>query len=455
MRRNLTRGRRLIIAALVAAVLAVVTACSDSGGVGGLENAEQDTSGGPVTLQYWTWFPPEATVKELIAAYEKANPDITIELHQYAGGDYRKSAQLALNSGEQIDILGVQVAAMTKDASATVRPVKEWAEHLPDDWESQLRTEPMDQVREAAEDGELYELPMGSMGSVVMFYNAALLDELGIEPPTTAAELTEASKKIRAAKPDITPAVFIGEPYWQLEMLWTIIGQTNPELSDQVAYEGTAWTDPQIVQGIADYKALFTSGAFDTSTLSLKAPRPVELFGSGKAAFLFDGSWRSALLSADYRKENELKVKDVGALPFPIVREGGEAAVRTGAEGGLAIPKSSTHVKEAADFIAWMTMGDGADLWGEQLLLVPAKKSFALPDGVLQSPAAQAGYDAIQSVLQQPSSNRAPAGGNDFNDVGGNGVLDVLNGNKTPEAATADIQAEWTSGRFPHPGDDK
>lgn len=454
MRRNLTRGRRLMIAALVAAVLAVVTACSDSGGVGGLENAEQDTSGGPVTLQYWTWFPPEATVKELIAAYEKANPDITIELHQYAAGDYRQSAQLALNSGEDIDIVGVQVAAMTKDVRETVRPVKEWAENLPDDWESQLREEPLDQARAAAEDGELYELPMGSMGSVVMYYNAALLDELGIDPPTTAEELTAASKKIRAAKPSITPAVFIGEPYWQLEMLWTIIGQTNPMLSDRVSSEGVDWTDPEIVQGLADYKAMFANGAFDTSTLSLKAPRPVELFGSGKAAFLFDGSWRAALLSADYRKQNKIAVKDVGALPFPIVRDGGKPAVRTGAEGGLAIPKASTHVKEAADFIAWMTMGEGADLWGEQLLLEPAKKSFVLPDGVLASPAAKAGYQAIQDVLQTPSSNRAPAGGADFNNVGGNGVLDVLNDYKSPKDAAAALQTEWTSGRYPHPGDD-
>lgn len=452
MRRSMRMKGRLALAGLSVGALALLSACGDSGGVGGADNADQDTSDGPVTLQYWTWFPPESTIKGLIAAYEEENPDVTIELHQFAGGDYKKSAQLALNSGEEIDILGVQVAAMTKDVRATVRPVEEWAEYLPDDWEERLRPGPIEQSIEAATDDTLYAIPMGSMGSVVMFYNAALLDELGIAPPTTAAELADASAKVAAAKPGITPVVFGGEAHWQLEMLWSIIGQTSPELSDQVAYEGVAWDDPRIVEGIEDYKGLFDSGAFDTSTLSLKAPRPIELFGAGEAAFLADGTFRSSLLSAQYREANSIAVPDVGAITLPLVHDDGKPSVRTNAEGGLAIPKSSKHVKQAADFITWMTMGEGADIWGSQLLLTPTKKDFELDPAALASPAAKAGYETLYEVMLQPSSDRTSTDG--FKEFAGNKILDVLNGVITPEAAAADIQAEWTSGRYPHPGDE-
>jgi raffinose/stachyose/melibiose transport system substrate-binding protein len=233
-------------------------------------------------------------------------------------------------------------------------------------------------------------------------------------------------------------------------MLFTIIGQTDPTLSDAIQYHGGKWNDPALVKGLTDYKSLFTSGAIPKSTLSLLNGTGTTVFTSGKAAFYIDGSWNDSLLSAAYRTANKITLADVGAAGVPVVDANGTPAVRAFAEGGLAIPKSSTHVAAAAKFIAYMTSGAGVGVWAPDLVLIPASKAFTLGSDVLTSPAAQSGYKAIQALVDSAGSDRNSQ--QDFlNQVEGNDILDVLNGSKTPQKAADDMQSQWTSGRYPHP----
>lgn len=440
--------RALGVATAVLA-LGLLSACGDSGGVGGAPEAAQETarSGQSVTLDYWTWFPPEATLKETIGAFEKKNPGIRIKLRQFEAADYQKQLPLALNGGESLDIVGVQVSAMTNTTREQLRPVDTWQDKLPGGWRDKLNAQMVDQTTRIAKDQKLYSLPMGSIGSAVMFSNAALLAELDIAFPTTAAEFKAAAEKIRKAKPGVTPVVFQGDPSWQEEMLFTIAGQTHPRLADDLFSGRAQWNSPEVVQALNGYKSLFDQGVFDTSLLSLKGTRPAELFGSGKAAFLVDGSWQSSLLSASYRTANKIGLTDVGAGPLPVVRDGGKPAARGLAEGGLAIPKSSKHVAEAAKFIEYMTMGDGVSHWSKDLVLVPSLKGFTVDPKVLTSDAARQGYQAVQDVISADGSAR-DSNQAFLNQVEGNAILDVLRGQTTPEKAAERLQQEWASGRY-------
>ncbi|MFC5804093.1 ABC transporter substrate-binding protein [Streptomyces formicae] len=440
---------RALAAATAVLALGLTAACGDSGGVGGAQDAAQETAGPgqTVTLDYWTWFPPEATLKETIGAFEKKNPHIDVRLREFEAADYQKQLPLALNGGESLDIVGVQVAAMTNTVREQLRPVDSWQDELPAGWRDKLNGQMLDQTAGVAEDDTLYSVPMGSIGSAVMYSNAALLAELGIPFPTTAAELKTAVGKVKKAKPGVTPVVFQGDPFWQEEMLFTIAGQTDPKLSDRIAAGRAKWNDPAVVEALKSYKSLFDDGVLDTSVLSLKGSRPAELFNSGKAAFLVDGSWQSSLLSASYRKDNEIGLTDVGAGAFPVVRDGGRPAARGLAEGGLAIPKSSKHVAEAAAFIEYMTLGDGVSQWSKDLVLVPALDGFRVDSSVLTSDAAREGYQAVQDVIAADGSAR-DSNQAFLNQVEGNTILDVLRGQTTPEKAADKLQQEWASGRY-------
>ncbi|MEV4515583.1 extracellular solute-binding protein [Dactylosporangium sp. NPDC049525] len=446
----MNRSRLLRVLATAVAVVAMggPAACGDSGGVGGGKDAEQATDDGqPVTLKYWTWFPPEATVREAIAGFEKDHPTIKIDLRIFEAADYQKQLPLALNGGEELDVVGVQVSAMTNSVREQLRPVSEWEKNLPAGWRDKLAAGPVRQTEKIATDGKLYSIPMGSLGSAVMLYNAAMLSQLGIAVPTTADELATAAAKVRAAKPDVTPVVFSGEPYWQEEMLFTVAGQTNPTLSDDVFASRKPWNSPEMVAALGQYKSLFDKGIVGTDVLSLKGNRPAELFTGGKAAFYVDGTWQSSLLSQASRKANKIDLADVGAAAFPVVAAGGKPAVRSYAEGGLAIPKTSKHAAQAAKFVEYMTMGKGVDIWGKDLVLVPTSKSYHADSSVLASQAARDGYAAVTVLINSAGSARDSNQGF-LNQVEGNAILDVLRGQSTAQAAADKLQSEWTSGRY-------
>src|SRR5689334_7029328 len=119
-----SRGAVAGLGAVIALALSV-SACGSSGGVGGKSTAKQAdvTSGQTVTLNYWTWFPAEPTLKKSIAAFEAANPHIKIKLRVYSNTDYQKQLPLALNGGQSLDVVGVQISAMTNTVRTQLRPV--------------------------------------------------------------------------------------------------------------------------------------------------------------------------------------------------------------------------------------------------------------------------------------------------------------------------------------------
>ena len=430
------------LAALTVAAVALA-GCGSSGGVGGEDGVEQNTSD-EATITYWTWFPPEATLNAAIEAFEKENPNITVKLKTFTAEDYQKQLPLALSGDETVDVVGVQVSAMTNTVKDYLLPVSDWGSDLV----GELNDSMIAQTESIATDGELYSLPMGSIGSALMYYNATMLDELGIAVPKTTEEWKAAVDAITAAKPDVTPVVFAGEPYWQEEMLFTVAEQKSPGLSDDIIGGDGSWDQPAMIEGLNAYKSLFDDGIISPDVLSLQGTRPSELFSSGEAAFLIDGSWQNSLLSASGRAAAGIELEDVGAAPFPVV-DGGEPAVRSFAEGGLGIPANSKNVKAATAFISFLLSPAGADIWAKDLILVPSLKGYDVSADVLESDAARQGYADVSAVIAAPTSERDSQ--QDFlSKVEDNAILDVLRGTTTAEDAAAQMQSEWESGRYPH-----
>jgi raffinose/stachyose/melibiose transport system substrate-binding protein len=445
--------RRLAIAVAAAAMTVAVAACGNSGGVGGSSGAAQAAagSGQTVTLNYWTWFPAQTTLQKSIDAFEKANPTIKINLREFTNTSYQTELPLALGGGQALDIVGVQVAAMTNSVRKDLRPVSDWAADLPSNWQSQINPTMLSQAQKISQDDKLYDIPMGSIGSAFLYSNQALLAEAGITAePTTSGQLATDVAKIKQAEPGVTPVTFSGESWWQDEVFFTVADQIDTKLSDELYTGKVAWNSPKMVQALTAYQKLFSSGTLSTGTLSLKEADADEAFNSGKAAFLLEGSWDSSVLSSAYRKANGIAVADVGASYFPVSAPGGSPAARTYAEGGLAIPKNSRHVAQAAKFIQFMTMTQpGESTWAPDLVLVPSLTGYTVPTSVLTSTAAQSGYATIQRTIDAGGSGRGEYPTNFTSDVLDNSLLQVARGQISPQAEAAKLQAAWASGRYP------
>ena len=195
---NHKRARRGTAVAAIALVFGLaVAACGSSGGVGGAKSAGQADvkAGQAVTLNYWTWFPAEATVDKSIAAFEAANPTIKINLREFSNTDYQKELPLALNGGQSLDVVGVQISAMTNTVRTQLRPVSDWQSNLPAGWQSKINSSMLDQTKNIAKDGVLYSIPMGSIGSAVVYSNADELKKLGLSFPQTTGRFDGRCRK--------------------------------------------------------------------------------------------------------------------------------------------------------------------------------------------------------------------------------------------------------------------
>jgi raffinose/stachyose/melibiose transport system substrate-binding protein len=442
----------LTAAAGAAALILAAAACGNNGGVGGASNAGQANvaAGQTVTLNYWTWYPAQSTLQKSIDAFEAANPTIKINLREFTNTNYQTELPLALNGGQALDVVGVQISAMTNTVDKDLRPVSQWESYLPSGWQSKINSTMLAQTQDAASDKTLYELPMGSIGYPVMYSNQALLAKAGIAAePATSTELAADVKKIKTAEPGIEPVTFSGEGWFQEDIFFGILNQINPHLSDEVYQGKVAWNSPQVIEALTDYQNLFSSGTLDTGVLSQVEADADDAFNSGKAAFLVEGSWDSSVLSASYRKANGIDLSDVGGGPFPVVVPGGSPGVRTYAEGGLAIPRDSKHVAQAAKFIQFMTLGQGESTWAPDLVLVPSLNGYTVPSSVLTSPAARSGYAAIQKLIGDDVSGRGVYTTNFTADVLDPSLDNVARGQTTPKAEAATLQTAWASGRYP------
>ncbi|MGQ2914582.1 ABC transporter substrate-binding protein [Microbacterium aurantiacum] len=177
----------------IAATGLMLTACApadDSGGGGG-------APGEPVTLTYWDFLDPSQdnpranALRENIAAFEEANPDINIDLSVVSLGDMISRLPQSAAAGQAPDVFKMFTPQVPQMAAAgAYTPLPEAALEV-DDW---LR--PADTL--AGPDGQQVAVPY-EYRTCALYYNQEILDEIGETAPTTYDEVVEVASKAAAA----------------------------------------------------------------------------------------------------------------------------------------------------------------------------------------------------------------------------------------------------------------
>lgn len=445
--------RQLLITGLSILLVALIAGCvgapaapapeSDSSA----EAADADTTQAePITLQFWTWFPPLPTTEKIIAAFEEENPNIDVEITILESTVYQDKLPLSLAAGEQVDLAAIQTSAMVNQVKADLMPLEPLLEaHVGADWASQINEKSVEQSRLLADDGELYILPMGSLGSVVGYYNAEILAEYGLDVPTNNEDFKAFADELAAQNPDILPVVFTGANWFQDEIVLTLIGQESPSFFNDIRYGDGRWDDPAYVQVLQEYKQMYDDGILSMDVMDLDYSRSLEIFYTGEAAILLQGTWEAGVLSEPFRQENGIALGDVGLMPLPLLHEEGTPSIRSFIELGMSVPNSAAHPEAAMKLLEFMVLGNGVDEWAPTFINVPGKLGYELPESALTSDAAVDGYNTLVQLVQNPSSDRNNVSA--FSAVVGDGIIEVLNGADAQEVAEK-LQAEWESGRY-------
>jgi ABC-type glycerol-3-phosphate transport system substrate-binding protein len=175
------------VVALVAGASLLAAGCSGS----------SSESGGPVTLTYWDFLDPSQdnprakALKENLAGFKAANPDITVELAVVSLGDMLNRLPQAAAAGQAPDVFKMFTPQVPQMASAGVYSPLPAAASEAGDWLRPINTL-------VGPDGKQVAVPY-EYRTCAFYYNEKVLKQLGVEVPKTYDEVVTVAGKAAAA----------------------------------------------------------------------------------------------------------------------------------------------------------------------------------------------------------------------------------------------------------------
>jgi raffinose/stachyose/melibiose transport system substrate-binding protein len=297
-----------------------------------------------------TWFKlsegsetQNATINEVVADFEKANPTIDIKVEERSIDAHKDALRTTLGSSGAPDIFfswaGPGLGGEFIEAGGSLNLEKYYDKY---NWADRFSDATMETVTQyGGFDGVPY-----TQRAEGIFYNKALFAEAGItEAPTTYDELVDAAEKLKAA--GITPIEFGGTVNWHVMRLLDSILETKcgPELYQDLVTGKASWVEEECVTETFTEFSTWTGEYVNDGFISINNDEASALFFSGEAAMALEGDWFNQSV-----RDNGMDEDAVGIIPFPT----GAGRIYGFNENNYITP-SSKHPDEAAKFLDYLT----------------------------------------------------------------------------------------------------
>ena len=315
------------------------------------------------SVSLWTWSPITRTAEKMIDAFEKANPDITIDYTNYNyNPEYLQALSAASASDNLADIVGLQPGSLTQTYSDYLIDLSDYAKaEWGDDWTSVYDNVTQSQLQLGNKDGDdgHYILPIETQ-DIYVEYNKTLFEQLGLKVPTTYDELVEVSKTLRDN--GYAPLFFGGADGWQhVNLLLMCTSQISDTLFDECQNGEKAWTCDEMKQAMTNYKKLFDDGVMQDGSLSSTSYSDgTTLFLAGQAGMMLLGSW----WAQEYTSEDVSDAVanwDYDYFYLPALEEGlSDSKAIGGVDFGFGITKNCENPDLAWKALVSFATGEGA-----------------------------------------------------------------------------------------------
>lgn len=315
------------------------------------------------SVSLWTWSPITRTAEKMIAAFEKANPDITVDYTNYNyNPEYLQALSAASASDNLPDIVGLQPGSLTQTYSDYLIDLSDYAkETWGDDWTSVYDNVTQSQLQLGNKEGDdsHYILPIETQ-DIYVEYNKTLFEQLGLKVPTTYDELVEVSKTLRDN--GYAPLFFGGADGWQhVNLLLMCTSQISDTLFDECQNGEKAWTCDEMKQAMTNYKKLFDDGVMQDGSLSSTSYSDgTTLFLAGQAGMMLLGSW----WAQEYTSEDVSDAVanwDYDYFYLPALEEGlSDSKAIGGVDFGYGITKNCENPDLAWKALVSFATGEGA-----------------------------------------------------------------------------------------------
>jgi multiple sugar transport system substrate-binding protein len=307
-----------------------------------------------ITLAGWGSSPEEADLlSQVLADFETAHPNIKVN-HEVIADQYMDVIKTRLIGGEGPDVFYLDAfEAPGLIETGVLEPLEE---HTPEDFDVEDFEKPL--LEAFQKDGVTYGYPKG-YSTLALFYNKKMLEEAGVEVPTTWDELREASKALTkkdvygfGQNPELARTMFIAES----------------KGGEVVVDDKANYADAKVVEALQPYvdQALVDKTAAQPNQVG--AGWTGEMFGQGKAAMVIEGNWAIPYI------QNTFPDIDFGTAEVPTI---------DGEKGTMAftvayVMNAASEKKEAAaELITYLTGKEGMETWTSKGFELPSRKSVA------------------------------------------------------------------------------
>lgn len=365
---------------------AVLAGCSSDG-----EEASGSGSEDQVTVdifQFKVEFKDQ--FEDVVALYEKENPDVNIEITTVGGGeDYGAALRSRFASGNEPAIFNI----------GGPQDIADWKDNLSDLAETKAAGAALEGTLDGVTvESEVLGLPYNQEG-YGFIYNTRLFEEAGIDPAsiTDFASLEEAVKTLDSKKDELgleSVFAFPGKEAWVtgLHLSNTFLA---PEFDNNVLSAFDAKTvDFKYADGykkIVDLQNEYSK----QPTVSLDYSQQVEeLFSLERVAIIQQGNWAYGSIAGI---DPELADSGVGLMPIPV--EGlDNAGLPVGVPMYWGVNKQADEevIRESKEFLDWLYTSDaGKTAVVEDFKFIPAYEGY--DTSKISDPMSKAIYDASES----------------------------------------------------------
>ncbi|NQX15463.1 ABC transporter substrate-binding protein [Rathayibacter sp. VKM Ac-2857] len=339
------------------------------------------------SLLVWSW---DAQLPEVAELYEAEHPGVEIEVVDVGTGDEQYTAlQNVIAAGSGVpDVAFLDATALPQfalsGALADLGPLGADAlseEFAPGPWAAS-------QV-----DGTVYGLPWAS-GPMVLFYNQALFERLGVPAPTTWTEYASAAEQLHAADPEVYILNDVGNAGLATSLIQQAGGRPFSASGSEIAID---LADPGTARYAENWQRLLDGGLL--APVADWSDEWRRMLAADRIATLPAGSWMaSALTQSAPDSAGEWRV-----APLPQWEPGESVAAEHGG-GGFSVLESSGSKELAVDFLTFATAGDGVDVLRDSGLW-PAHRAATEAPGFLDEPDAYFGGQAVRREYAAASEN--------------------------------------------------
>ena len=413
MDRTTARHRWFGVSASAAALVLAITACGGS---------ESGSGGGKITLSlldYYTAGGGKTAVDSYVKKFESAHPNVDIRRQSVPFENLMPKVLQAASAGDMPDIViidnpNVQQVA----ATGQLRVFDELPGYTTQGYYPGA-------IKECEYKGKHYCYPVGS-NSVGLFYNKKMLDDAGVKPPTTWAELTAAAEKL--TKPPrygmAISAPADEQSTWQLEPFAWSSGGTMTNVAS-----------PQWLQALQLWTTWAEKGYMSKSVLQWdQSPELPQQFLKEKAAMMINGPWIFPLLNEAGWKYNE----DYGIVTVPVQQPGQKVVAPLGGETWTLGNSGDDAQKEMAwEFVKGTQESSVMQQMTKEMYIIPTKP--AVTAEFLKSGEEYAVF-AEQSLTARPRTIEYGASYPKISQAVWTAIQAALTGTKTPEEALKEAQ---------------